>query len=161
MHYDNIVWNTYHFREGNIGSCVLNRVAVEDDQKEILGESYKPWSGCTILREDLIVTRKNVLDFEVENNIKIVNGVRVLEVEESAKPELAPYLDAKRPDYPRELAAAINAWLYVVKLGPLPANFKKELREILRINGCKGEALERIATVANPHKDKGTPRRSE
>jgi hypothetical protein len=48
----------------------------------------------------------------------------------------------------------------VVKLDPPRASFKKELREFLRIKGFRGDALERIATVANPFKAEGTPKRS-
>ena len=105
------------------------------------------------------------IDPERWNIVKLYEGYDHLLSKNDSDPSgdlqaLPPYLDSGRPDYPRELAAAIEAWQFVVRLDPLQASFKKELREFLRIKGWKGGTLGRIATVANPYKDKGTPRRS-
>jgi hypothetical protein len=83
--------------------------------------------------------------------------------ETTTEADPARYLDLKREDLPEELKAAIEAWLYVKQLDTDPAIFKKELVRILGgINyGYKGKTLDRIATVANPYKDAGTPRRNE
>lgn len=81
--------------------------------------------------------------------------------ETTTTPDPERYLDLHREDLPEELKAALESWLYVQRLGTSPAEFKQELRRVLTQKGITGAANERIATVANPHKRAGTPKRIE
>jgi hypothetical protein len=92
---------------------------------------------------------------------KLENKEGCLENGNNHEPQskMPDYLNKDHPHYSKELHAAVKAWVYAVEMDPDPKIFKKIVKEYLRIKRFKVGEIERIATVVNPHKASGAPKK--
>jgi hypothetical protein len=139
---------------GRFNLCGVALVPIDDDYCD----AVIPEIDYEISSEDFQFSLEEVQRFEAEHFTMPDTPTATTTPTE---PDPDHYRDLHREDLPEELKAALDAWQYVKRLDTPPAEFKKELRRVLTQNGITGAANERIATVANPHKKAGTPKRTE
>lgn len=155
-------WNDLYRPKGNV-SIMVNLLT--DDE---VPYSY-PVGGGRIAKSYISLSYKSfisiqsVKDFESKYMIFEAEHVsdnpqdKNTHMEKPADIPLYRNPAAKGRGYAPELAAAIDAWEYVVKVNQNPREFRKDLVNYLKREGFSKEAVQRIATVANPYKDGGNP----
>ncbi|MGE0156172.1 MAG: hypothetical protein AB7T17_04005 [Geobacter sp.] len=109
-----------------------------------------------ISKSDVIVTYTNLKTFEDKYDVSIKSGSNIATLAGHSISNIPPYLDPGHEHYSEELAAAIMSWEYASSKNPPKCDFKRYAEERLnKMPGLYDGAKERIAIVANPHKNTG------
>ena len=172
--YQGIAWgNGSAVGDGTLNDCALRSFKSN--------QCYQVVGPLTVNKKQIVVMLNEVLAFEKEHGIRIVNGIKVDAdpgpqavspspvIEQVPQPvtvraveKLPVWLDPdfKGRGYAPELAAALAACEFVTRSGADPTKFKAEVKDFFRGKGFSSAAVERMSKVANPYPDRGTPKRS-
>lgn len=109
-----------------------------------------------ISRADVLITYNNLKKFEDKYDVSIKTEPNITTLAGHSISNIPPYLDPGHEHYSEELAAAIMSWEYASSKNPPKCDFKGYVEERLnKMPGLYDGAKERIAIVANPHKNTG------
>lgn len=124
---------------------------------------YEILEPCPIDFNDLLISREVLIGFGVtsENNSEDI----LLSPEQKNQALIPRYLDPKHPYFSPEIEAAVSAWIALYDSGEYQ-NYRGHLDQItkwVQMNrkeqNFTAEAIKRIASVVNPNKKGGAPRR--
>ena len=170
-------WKTLPYWSVEEAVCLLLGFDPESiDSGQILSLPYekpeKPYDEIKRLKERVTRAMRagnlpedwsppDLIKWASEQNIPVPSDLEELKQQGGYSAREIPYLSPQHEYYSLELAAAVNAWMALYKDGGHKNKFgyKSQIEDYLRNHypELSDRAIERIATVVNPHKRGGAP----